>query len=110
MTIALTEEIQVPDRPTVPGLRFRHFRGAADFAGMAAANQAHRDAAGIEQAITAEGMAIDYAHLTNSDLDQDALIVERDGAIVGYARVEWRERIAGTRGFASICALRPSER
>ncbi|HUP54380.1 MAG TPA: GNAT family N-acetyltransferase, partial [Methylomirabilota bacterium] len=47
---------------------------------------------------------------TNSDLDQDALIVERDGAIVGYARVEWRERIAGTRGFASICALRPSER
>jgi GNAT superfamily N-acetyltransferase len=108
--IALADEIEVPQRPAVPGLRFRRFRGAADFPGMAAANQAQRDAAAIEEAVTAEGMAIDYAHLTNSDLDQDVVVVERDGATIGYARVEWRDRIDATRGFVSICALRPSER
>ena len=30
--------------------------------------------------------------------------------IIGYARVEWRDLVDGTRGFVSICALRPSER
>jgi mycothiol synthase len=110
VTIELADEVEIPQRPAVPGLRFRRFRGAADFAGMTAANQAHRDAAGLEEAITAEGMANHYAHLTNSDLDRDVLIVERDGATIGYARVEWRDRIDGSRAFVSICALRPSER
>jgi mycothiol synthase len=108
--IALADEVDVQHRPAVPGLRFRRFRGAADFPGMAAANQAQRDAAGLEETVTAEHMAIDYAHLTNSDLDQDVLVVERDGVTVGYARVEWRDRVDGARGFVSICALRPTER
>jgi mycothiol synthase len=108
--VDVADEVLVPDRPAVPGLRFRGFRGEADFPGMAAANQAHRDSAGIEEAITAAAMAKDYAHLTNCDLDRDALIVERDGETIGYARVEWRDLTEGTRAFVSICALRPSER
>ena len=110
MTIALADEVEVPQRPAVPGLRFRGFRGAADFPGMAEANQAHRDAADQEEAITAEALAIYYAHLTNCDLERDMLVVERDGATIGYARVEWRDLVNGTRAFVSICVLRPSER
>jgi mycothiol synthase len=106
----LVDEVEVAHRPGVAGLRFRRFRGAADYPGMVAANQAARDAAGIEEALTVEGMANDYGTLTNCDLDRDVLIVERDGATIGYARVEWRDLTDGTRGFVSICALHPSER
>jgi mycothiol synthase len=107
---SLIDEVEVPDRPALPGLRFRSFRGAADFEGMAAANQASRDDAGIEEVITAEGMANDYAHLTNCDPERDILVVERDGRTIGYARVEWREQTDGSRAFVSIALLRPSER
>lgn len=107
--IALADEVAVPQRPAVPGLRFRRFRGVADFPGMVAANQAGRDAAGSEEVLTVEAMANDYANMTNCDLDRDVLIVERDGAIRGYARVEWRDRTDGTRAFISICHLQPSE-
>ncbi len=46
---------------------------------MAAANQRSRDAAGIEEVVTADGMARDYAHLVNCDLERDLLVVEHDG-------------------------------
>jgi len=108
--IALADEIEVPNRPAVPGLRFRRFRGAVDFPGMTAANQATRDAAGIEEIVTLEGMANTYEHLVNSDPDQDVLIVERDARIIGYARCEWRDLTAGGRTFVSICLLHPDER
>jgi mycothiol synthase len=106
----LLDEVEVPDRPAVTGLRFRHFRGAADYPGMAAANQAARDGAGIEEVITAEGMARTYQHLTNCDPDLDILVVERDDRIVGYARVEWRDLTDGSRSFVSIFQLHPNQR
>jgi hypothetical protein len=46
---ALVDEVHVPNRPDVAGLRFRGFRGSADYAGIAATNQAERDLAGIEE-------------------------------------------------------------
>ena len=77
---------------------------------MAAANQAGRDQAGILELITTESMARTYEHLVNCDPAKDILVVERDGAIVGYARVEWRDQVDGTRGFTSVCLLRPEDR
>lgn len=100
----------VPSRPEIPGLRFRHFRGTEDFPGMVAANQAARDDAKSEEVVTVSVLANSYAHLVNSDLDRDLLIVERDARIVGYARVEWRDLTDGTRSFTSICLLHPTER
>jgi mycothiol synthase len=110
MTTPLIDEIAVPQRPDVPGLQFRRFRGAADYEGMAAANQAGRDQAGILEVLTTEGIARAYAHLVNCDPDTDILLVERDGATIGYARVEWRDQVDGTRGFTSVCLLRPEQR
>lgn len=110
MTTLAMDEIAVPHRPEVPGLHFRHFRGPTDYAGMAAANQAGRDQAGILEVITTENMARSYEHHVNCDPATDILVVERDGAIVGYARVEWRDQVDGTRGFTSVCLLRPEDR
>ncbi len=109
-TTTPNDEIAVPGRPDIPGLRFRRFRGSADYAGMAAANQAGREQAGILELITAESMARSYDHLVNCDPQRDILVVERDGTIVGYARVEWRDQTDGTRGFTSVCLLRPADR
>ena len=95
----------------VPGITFRGFRGfEADIPGLAAANQALRDAAGIEEVVTAADMARDYAHLTNCDLERDLLVAERSSRVVGYARCEWRDVADGTRAFATICVADPSER
>ena len=108
--IPMTDGIDVPERPDIPGLGFRHYRGNVDHAGMAAANQALRDATGSLEHISPESIAIQYEHLVNSDTHDDLLIVELDGTIVGYARVEWREAIDGPRYLQTICLLDPSLR
>ncbi len=110
MSTQIADEIVVPERPDVPGLRFRHFRGAPDYAGMAAANQAARDAAGILDVVDAEGMAHQYAHLVNSDPRDDILIAEIDGRIIGYARTEWRDATDGSRSFDTVCVVHPEVR
>jgi mycothiol synthase len=100
-------EIALPD---VAGLRFRHWRGKEDLAGMAAANQATRDDAGVEEVINLESMTRQYAHLVNCDLERDLLVVERAGRTIGYARVEWSNMTNGERQFLSRCIVEPGER
>ena len=104
----LADEVDVPGRPDVPGLRFRHFRQPDDFAGMAAANQRSRDASGIEEIATADGMARNYATFVNWDPYDDTVIIERDGAIVGYGRVDWRDLADGGRTFMTIVVVEPA--
>jgi len=106
---ATRDEVVIPGAPDVAGLRFRHLRQPDDFAGMAAANQRSRDAAGVEEVITEEVMVRDYAHFVNWDPFDDTVVVERDGAIVGYARVEWREVTDGSRSFTTIVVLDPAQ-
>jgi mycothiol synthase len=98
----------VPVPAPVAGVTFRHFRGAEDYPGMAAANQAARDAAGIEEVVTAEGMARDYAHLVNCDPATDILVAELPDRLAGYARVEWRDLENGSRSFTAIAMLEPA--
>lgn len=105
-----TDEIILADRPKVPGLRFRHFHAPDDFAGMAAANQAARDAGGQEEVITAESMARDYTRHINWDPMADTVIAERDSRIVGYARTQWRDHTDGKRAFTTIVIVEPAQR
>lgn len=104
-----TPESDVAPR-AVPGLRFRSYAGEADLPGMAAANQAARRGAGVEELITPELLANDYANLTNSDLARDLMIVELDRAIVGYVRVEWLDQNDGSRSYDRVCILEPELR
>ncbi len=110
MTTTVGDEVLVPHRPDVPGLRFRRFRGPDDYPGMVAANQATRDDAGMQEVITIESMANSYDHLVNCDPALDILIVERADRVIGYARVEWRDLTDGSRAFTTICLLEPAER
>lgn len=104
------DELSVPHRPDVPGLRFRHWRGLEDLAGMAAANQLARDDAGVEEVINVKAMTRTYTHLVNCDLARDLAIVERDGRTIGYVRVGWSDLTNGGRQFFSFCVLEPAER
>jgi mycothiol synthase len=110
MSTQLADGIEVPGDPGVPGLAFRRFRGPEDFPGMVESNMAARDAYGIEDTVSVAAMASDYAHLTNSDLVDDLLIVELDERIVGYSRVQWDEQTDGSRAYTAICLLRPELR
>ena len=75
---------------------------------MAAANQRARDAAGMNEVVTAESLARDYAYLVNSDLDRGPRSSSSATAsIVGYGRVEWRDLENGSRTFAAIALLDP---
>ena len=91
----------------MPGLRFRHYAGVVDLAGMVAANVAVRRANGVDEVPTVEMMANQYANLTNCDPARDVAIVELHGTIVGYVRVGWSEASDGTRSYASTCLLHP---
>lgn len=104
--MSTTSEMDAAPAP-VGGVAFRPFRGPEDYPGMAAANQAARDVAGIEEVVTPEGLARDYAHLVNCDLDRDLLVAERDEQVVGYARVEWRDLENGSRSFTCLALLQP---
>lgn len=106
----MIEVLATTGLPPVPGLRFRGFAGATDFAGMAAANLAARIGAGVEEMITADQIANDYANLTNSDLGRDLVVIELDGEIVGYVRVEWLDQNDGSRSYDRICILKPDLR
>ena len=110
MNSTTTERVDVPAAPAIPGLVFRRFRGPSDYPGMIESNMAARDAYGVEGTVTVEGMANNYAHLTNSDVERDLVIVELDGRIVGYTRVQWDDQQDGSRAYHAICLLRPELR
>jgi mycothiol synthase len=102
--------LDLGNAPVTPGLRFRHWRGLEDLAGMAAANQRARDEANVEEVVTVQAMTTNYTHLVNCDLDRDLVVVERHGRTIGYVRVQWRDLTNGARQFFSFCVLEPAER
>ena len=92
------------------GVTYRRFRGAPDIAGMVRTNMAARRHDGILEAVTIEGTAHRYAHLTNSDPARDVVVVEMDGEIVGFGRIEWADDNDGSRVYFSFCLLDPAVR
>jgi ribosomal protein S18 acetylase RimI-like enzyme len=78
-----------PAAPEIPGLRFRRFRGEADYPNMLAVINASKGMDQIEFSDSLEAIANNYAHLTNSDPYQDMILAEVNGEVVGYGRVEW---------------------
>ena len=83
--------IVLPEAPAIPGLVFRHYRGAADLPIIAAVVNASLAADKLSERITAEGLANIYAHPVHWDPQQDTLLVEVNGTLIGYANTQWRE-------------------
>ena len=80
-----TLEVALPDAPAIPGLRFRRFRDASDWAPLA---ELHRLAAIEDQddeIPSPENLRIEVEHKPAFVIARDLLIAEVDGQIVGEA-------------------------
>jgi mycothiol synthase len=102
--------LELLDAPSIPGVRYRRFRGEEDFPALVRIAQAARDADGVEETLTVEGIASQYRHLTNSDPYRDVVIAEVDGHAVAYARVQWEDVAWGGRSYESFCYIDPAHR
>lgn len=110
MHAEIEDAIVVAGAPPLPGLVFRHFRGPADYAGLAAAGNASREADGNDWVAGAEDVAVQYEHLENCDLANDIVIAEGDGEIVGYVRGEWLREATGLYSYGIALGLIPAWR
>jgi len=83
------------EAPAIPGLVFRPYRGEADLPSIAAVINASNAADKNRERITAEGLNNVYAHPIHWDPQQDTLLIEVDGTLVGYANTAWRDEDDG---------------
>jgi len=98
----------LPDAPSIPGLRFRLYRGAGDHPGMVHVRNEHALASEDTELRSVEGMDNDYARLTNCHPYRDVLVAEVDGTIVAYARVSWEDQNGGGRAYELLGFMDPA--
>ena len=89
------------------GVVLRSYAGPEDLPGMTAAGNAWRASNGFLEFVTLESNRVYYANLTNCDPATDCIVAERDGSLVGYARVEWADTRDGERTYATILIVPP---
>ena len=89
----IADRVPSTARPAIPGLRFRHFAGPEDYPGMAGANMAfrRRRSASRRRCTAREAGEPTTATCPTPTGIGTSLIVELDGRIAGYARVEWSD-------------------
>ena len=105
-----TDTMFQPGAPAVPGLIFRGFQGESDYPLMAAVIEASKVADQIERVTTAEDVARNYSHMTNSDPYKDMIFAEVHGEVVGYGRCEWHQNTAGERLYFHLGFVKPAWR
>jgi mycothiol synthase len=92
-------------------LTFRQFRGEADYPQMATLVNAMDHADGKEEVVTVDEIANEYEHLDPGiDLSRDMVMVEADGALVGYGGVECQLSLDGERVFYQDLVAAPDGR
>lgn len=110
MNMNLKDQIEVSNPPSIPGLTFRHFRGAEDYPKMVTVILASADADKIERVDTVEDIANNYSHLTNCDPYQDMIFAEMNNEVIAYSRGSWFQEENGPRILATIGFLAPAWR
>jgi GNAT superfamily N-acetyltransferase len=68
------------------------------------------DADGFERVVTLSDVINTYTYLSNFDPEKDLRIVEVEGVVVGYVRVNWNETIEGYLVYRHIANLLPEWR
>lgn len=106
----MNDQILLPNAPSIPGLTFRHFRGEADYPGMAALINICKGVDGVERATTQEDIARGYRHLENCDPHTDMLMAEVDGQLIAYGRLWWDDLLDGLRLYHPFGFLHPDWR
>lgn len=105
-----TTWLDIRGAPALRGLRFRRFRGAEDFAPMAALVTAVAEADGVDHVPTVEEIAHSYAHLSNCDPYQDMIFAEVGAKVIAYNRVKWDQEAEGTYVYTHFGHLHPAWR
>lgn len=109
-TQTLQNTLILPKLSGIPSLRFRPFKGKEDYGAIAKVIQRSFAADEIRGIATVEDVANSYEHLVNCNPDQDMLMVEIAGELVGYARVTWRKLSDGSRIYHHLAYLIPEWR
>ena len=99
-----------PDAPAIPGLTFRHFRGAEDYPLMIPVIEASRAADQIHEVETVERLAQGYANTKGFDPTRDVIMAEIDGRLAGYRSAMWWDQLDGVRILHHFGFLRPEWR
>jgi mycothiol synthase len=84
-TDTATVELTLPDAPAIPGLRFRRFRDASDWAPLADLQKAVAIADKDDEIQSPENLRIETENKPGILIARDLLIAEVDGQIVGHA-------------------------
>ena len=78
-------ELTLPDAPAIPGLRFRRFRDASDWAPLADLQKAVAIADKDDEIQSPENLRIEVENKPAFRIDRDLLIAEVDGRVIGSA-------------------------
>jgi len=109
-----TDIASLPRAPAVPGLTFRRFRGADDYAPLAAVREGVRDRDRVDPRSPREGIptAEDIArmHAGTPPGSPDMLVVEVEGTVVGYNRLAWWTEQDGANVYLHLGWLLPQWR
>ncbi len=84
-TDAATVELTLPDAPAIPGLRFRRFRDATDWAPLSDLQKAVAIADQDDEIQSPDNLRIETENKPGFVIARDLLIAEVDGQIVGHA-------------------------
>ncbi len=84
--------IQLPDAPSLPGLRFRMFDPAHDYDALVDLLREANRADGVDYLPTVEGLRSDHEHGGEYDPRRDLILAEVDGVLVAAAETSVRTR------------------
>ncbi|MEL7646124.1 MAG: GNAT family N-acetyltransferase [Anaerolineaceae bacterium] len=85
----MNANIPLNNKPALPGLAYRAYRGDEDFPAIVEIWNQMRSAGFAEGSYTLEDAVIDFRHLYNCDPFKDMLFAELDGVPTAYCRVMW---------------------
>ncbi len=105
-----TDHVTPPAAPDIPGLAFRHYRGATDHADLVRIENLQAQADGVPDRQTVDAMDAEFAHLTNCDLARDLLVAEVEGTPVAWTRVSWDDQNDGSRRYRTFGVVDPAWR
>lgn len=112
MTVSVTD-VHVAGAPAIPGLRFRRYAGLADVPALVEVRNAAYLADGLDDVVAPETLASELAHAEPGRWvpEQDLVVVEIDGRVVGWSQRDIRvESASGARILAHRGLLIPEVR
>jgi mycothiol synthase len=101
--------VSIPDAPNIPEFSFRR-SNKRDFGQITSVINASWEADLIDARVSEEDVARAWRYPQNFDPVKDAVVVEREGSIVGYANVTWRQKPYDLRIYTHNAFLQPEWR